>query len=159
MFILIMLFMLSGIKILKEWERVVILRLGNFRGVKGPGIFWRTPLLDRIAAKVSLRAQAVEIETVEVLSRDGTPIGLVGEVLYRVVDVERAVLSLEDYHSTAEQSSKHIMIEQIESRDYSDLVENRERVESAITRELDARFEKWGMLVVGVDFRVQRSNP
>jgi regulator of protease activity HflC (stomatin/prohibitin superfamily) len=74
------------------------------------------------------------------------------------VEIERAVLSLEDYHITAQQSARHVVIEQIESRDYDDLVTNRERVESAITRELDVRFEKWGMIVVGVDLRVQRSN-
>ena len=158
LFIFILLFIFSGIKVLKEWERIVILRLGKYLGVKGPGIVWRTPILDRIGARVSLRAQTVEIETGESMSRDGTPIGLVGEVRYRVVDIERAFLSLEDYQSTAQQSSRHVMIEQIESRDYNDLVTNRERVESAVTRELDSRFKKWGMSVVGVDLRVQRSN-
>jgi len=92
------------------------------------------------------------------MTRDGTLIGLVGEVRYRVVDIERAFLSLEDYQTTAQQSSKHVMIEQIEARDYNDIVTNRERVESAVTKELDSRFEKWGMAVVGVDLRVQRAN-
>ncbi|MHA2068917.1 MAG: SPFH domain-containing protein, partial [Candidatus Thorarchaeota archaeon] len=53
----IMLFVFSGIKVLKEWERIVILRLGKYKGVMGPGIVWRMPLLDRIGAKVSLRIQ------------------------------------------------------------------------------------------------------
>jgi regulator of protease activity HflC (stomatin/prohibitin superfamily) len=156
LFILILIF--SGIKVLKEWERVVILRLGKYLGVRGPGIIWRTPILERIGARVSLRVQTVEIDTGESMSRDGTPASLVGEVRYRIVDIERAVLSLEDYHVTAQQTSRHVVIEQIESRDYNDLVTNRERVESAITRELDVRFEKWGLLLVGVDLRVQRSN-
>lgn len=154
----IVIFIISGVKVLKEWERVAILRLGKFLGVRGPGIIWRTPILDRIGARVSLRVQTVEIDTGESMSRDGTPASLVGEVRYRIVDIERAVLSLEDYHITAQQASRHVVIEQIESRDYNDLVTNRERVESAITKELDARFEKWGLLVVGVDLRVQRSN-
>jgi regulator of protease activity HflC (stomatin/prohibitin superfamily) len=156
LFILILIF--SGIKVLKEWERVVILRLGKYLGVRGPGIIWSTPILDRIGAKVSLRVQTVEIDTGESTSRDGTPARLVGEVRYRIVDIERAVLSLEDYHATAQQSSRHVAIEQIESRDFNDLVTNKERVESVVSRELDARFEKWGMAVVGVDLRVQRSN-
>ncbi len=116
------------------------------------------PILDRIGARISLRVQTVEVETGEAMTRDGTPIGLVGEVRYRVVDIERAFLSLEDYQTTAQQSSKHVMIEQIESRDYNELVTERERVESAVTKELDSRFEKWGMVVVGVDLRVQRAN-
>jgi regulator of protease activity HflC (stomatin/prohibitin superfamily) len=154
----IMLFVFSGIKVLKEWERIVILRLGKYKGVMGPGIVWRMPLLDRIGAKVSLRLQTVEINTGEVAASDGTPVGLVGEIRYRIVDIERAVLSLEDYHTTAEQSSRHVAIEQIETRDFNDLVTNKERVETAVARELDARLEKWGMAVIGVDLRVQRSN-
>jgi regulator of protease activity HflC (stomatin/prohibitin superfamily) len=90
------------------------------------------------------------------MSRDGNPASLVGEVRYRIVDIERAFLSLEDYQATAQQSTRHVVIEQIESRNYNDLVTNRERVESAIKKELDARFEKWGMIVVGVDLRVQQ---
>jgi regulator of protease activity HflC (stomatin/prohibitin superfamily) len=154
----VLLFIISGIKVLKEWERVAILRFGKYVGVRGPGIIWRTPILERIGARVSLRVQTVEIDTGESMSRDGNPASLVGEVRYRIVDIERAVLSLEDYRITAQQSARHVVIEQIESRDYDDLVTNRERVESAITRELDVRFEKWGMIVVGVDLRVQRSN-
>jgi regulator of protease activity HflC (stomatin/prohibitin superfamily) len=153
-----LLFILSSIKVLAEWERIVILRLGKYRGVLGPGIVWRTPIIDKIGARISLKAQTAEVETGEVMTRDGAPIGLVGEVRYRVVDIERAFLSLEDYQTTAVQSSKHVMIEQIESCDYDDIVTNRERVESAVMKELDSRFEKWGMAVVGVDLRVQRAN-
>ena len=154
----ILIFIFSGIKVLKEWERAAIFRLGKYLGVRGPGIIWRTPILDSIGARVSLRVQTVEIDTGESMSRDGTPASLVGEVRYRIVDIERAVLSLEDYHITAQQSARHVVIEQIESRDYNDLVTNRERVESTINKELDTRFEKWGMIVVGVDLRVQRPN-
>ncbi|MHA1926761.1 MAG: SPFH domain-containing protein [Candidatus Thorarchaeota archaeon] len=153
-----LIFIASGVKVLKEWERVAILRFGKYLGVRGPGIIWRIPLIDRIGAKVSLRVQTVEIDTAESFSRDGTPASLVGEVRYRIVDLERAFLSLEDFQVTAQQSSRHVVIEQIESRDYNDLVANREHVESAIIKELDARFEKWGMIVVGVDLRVQKSN-
>jgi regulator of protease activity HflC (stomatin/prohibitin superfamily) len=153
-----LLFIFSGIKILKEWERIVILRFGKYLGVKGPGIVWRTPILDRIGARVSLRVQTVEIDTEESVSNDGIPIGLVGEVRYRVMDIERAFLSLEDFQTSAQQSAKHVIIGQIESRNYDDIVTNRERVESAAMKELDARFEKWGLLVVGVDLRIQRSN-
>ncbi|MFX1261082.1 MAG: SPFH domain-containing protein [Promethearchaeota archaeon] len=153
-----LIFIASGIKVLAEWERIVVLRFGKYSGVKGPGIVWRTPIIDKIGARISLRAQTAEVETGEAMSRDGTPVELVGEVRYRVVDIERAFLSLEDYRTTAQQSSKHVMIEQIEARDYDDLVTNRDRVESAVTKELDSRFEKWGMAVVGVDLRVQRAN-
>jgi regulator of protease activity HflC (stomatin/prohibitin superfamily) len=156
--IFILLFIASGIKVLAEWERIVILRLGKYHSVRGPGIVWRTPILERIGARISLRAQTAEVETGEAMTRDGTPIGLVSEVRYRVVDIERAFLSLEDYRTTAQQSSKHVMIEQIEARDYDDIVTNREHVESAVTKELDSRFEKWGLAVVGVDLRVQRAN-
>jgi regulator of protease activity HflC (stomatin/prohibitin superfamily) len=152
----ILIFFISGIKVLKEWERVAILRLGKYVGVRGPGIIWRTPILERIGARVSLRVQTVEIDTGESMSSDGNPASLVGEVRYRIVDIERAFLSLEDYQATAQQSTRHVVIEQIESRNYNDLVTNRERVESAIKKELDARFEKWGMIVVGVDLRVQQ---
>ncbi|MHA2142284.1 MAG: SPFH domain-containing protein [Candidatus Thorarchaeota archaeon] len=156
--VFILIFLVSGIKVLKEWERIVILRLGKYRGMKGPGLVWRFPILDRIGARVSMRLQTVEIDTGEVASSDGTPVRLVGEVRYRVVDVERVVLSLEDYQTTAQQSSRHVAIEQIEFRNYNELVTNKERVESAVARELDSRLEKWGMAVVGVDLRVQRSS-
>ena len=120
----ILIFIISGIKVLKEWERVAILRLGKYVGARGPGIIWRTPILERIGAKVSLRVQTVEIDTGESMSRDGNPASLVGEVRYRIVDIERAFLSLEDYQATAQQSTRHVVIEQIESRDYNDLVTN-----------------------------------
>lgn len=61
--VFLLLFVCSGIKVLKEWERVAILRLGKFYAIRGPGIIWKTPILDKIALKVSLRVQSTDIDT------------------------------------------------------------------------------------------------
>ncbi|MCK5265594.1 MAG: slipin family protein, partial [Candidatus Thorarchaeota archaeon] len=93
----LLMFVASGIKILKEWERVAILRLGKFKAIKGPGVIWVTPLLDKVAMKVSLRLLTYAFKTERSLTKDNVPIVVDAVMYFRVIDVEKAILSVERY--------------------------------------------------------------
>jgi len=98
--VFVLAYMALGIKVLKEYERVVVLRLGIFRGVKGPGIIWVTPIFDKIAMKVSLREQETKIDSREFNSSVDSSGTWKGSINWRIVDVEKAFLSVEDHRSS-----------------------------------------------------------
>jgi regulator of protease activity HflC (stomatin/prohibitin superfamily) len=83
----------SAIKIANQWERAIVLRLGQFRGIRGPGIFWIVPVIDRVRL-IDTRVLAYHIREQEVITRDNVPVTLDSVLFYRVVNPEDAVLKI-----------------------------------------------------------------
>ncbi len=93
----IALFFLSGIRVLKEWERMPILRLGRYVGLKGPGIIYRIPLIDRAVARISTRLDTIQFRTESTLTKDNVPVNVDSVLYMKPVDLEKAVLNVENY--------------------------------------------------------------
>ena len=99
--------MASSIKVLREWDRAVVLRLGKFYGIRGPGIIWVTSILDKVVATISLKIQQTKIDTREYVSSDGSTNRLKVCISWRIVDVEMAILSVENYRESIFNVANH----------------------------------------------------
>ncbi len=99
-------FVSCGIKIVKEWDRVAVLRLGKYRCIRGPGIIWMMPILDK-GIMVSLKKQQTLVDTGEYVSSDGSTRRLTGYVNWKIIDVQKAVLEVEDYRTSIYNTIQH----------------------------------------------------
>jgi regulator of protease activity HflC (stomatin/prohibitin superfamily) len=149
--IFILMFVFSGVKVLKEWERVAILRLGKFYAVRGPGIYWKTPILDKVALKVSLRVQSTDIDTY-LTSAESTR-GWKGIVNWRIVDVEKYLFSLQDHERTVHTTIQHHVRKEIEFLSTDALFTDNDEISSRIIEALAPTFEGWGLNIVKIDLR------
>ncbi|MCD6514660.1 MAG: slipin family protein [Candidatus Asgardarchaeia archaeon] len=149
----ILLFIVSGIRILKEWERVAILRLGKFLGVKGPGIIWIFPILDKVAARVSLRLNTYAFSTEQTLTNDNIPVTVDAVLYYRVIDAEKAILNVEDYEQATRLAAQTSLRETIGKVSLDELLSEREKIGHHLQEIIDAKTEEWGVKVTSVEIR------
>ena len=91
--IIVALFLLSGIRVIKEWERMPVLRLGRYVGLKGPGIIYLVPLIDRAPIKISTRLDTIQFRTESTLTKDNVPVNVDSVLYMKPVDLEKAVLA------------------------------------------------------------------
>jgi regulator of protease activity HflC (stomatin/prohibitin superfamily) len=149
----LLMFVASGIKILKEWERVAILRLGKYKAIKGPGIIWVTPILDRIAMKVSLRLQTYAFKTERSLTKDNVPVVVDAVMYFRVIDVEKAILSVERYTVAVELSAQTSLRETAGKVTLDQLLSDRDKIAQHLQELIDEKTEHWGVKVTSVEIR------
>jgi regulator of protease activity HflC (stomatin/prohibitin superfamily) len=100
--ILVALFFLSGIRVLKEWERIPILRLGRYVGLRGPGIAYLIPIIDRSPVKISTRLDTIQFRTESTLTKDNVPVNVDSVMYMKPVDLEKAVLQVENYYQATQ---------------------------------------------------------
>ena len=149
----LLMFVASGIKILKEWERVAILRLGKFKAIKGPGVIWVTPMLDKVAMKVSLRLLTYAFKTERSLTKDNVPIVVDAVMYFRVIDVEKAILSVERYAVAVELAAQTSLRETIGKASLDDLLSERDIIAQHLQELIDEKTEHWGVKVTSVEIR------
>ena len=101
--------LLSGIKILREWERAPLLTLGRFRGLRGPGIIYVPPFISKLPYIISTRLQVLTFKTEQTFTRDNVPVNVDAVMYYQPINVEKAVLNVENYSmATQTCSANHI---------------------------------------------------
>ncbi len=149
----LLMFVASGIKILKEWERVAILRLGKFKAIKGPGVIWVTPMLDKVAMKVSLRLLTYAFKTERSLTKDNVPIVVDAVMYFRVIDVEKAILSVERYAVAVELAAQTSLRETIGKASLDELLSERDIIAQHLQELIDEKTEHWGVKVTSVEIR------
>lgn len=143
----------SGIKVLREWERVAILRLGKFRTIKGPGIIWIMPLLDKVAMKVSLRLQTYAFKTERSLTKDNVPVVVDAVMYFKVIDVEKAILSVERYTVAVELAAQTTLRETTGKVTLDELLSERDKIAMHLQELIDEKTEHWGVKVSAVEIR------
>ncbi len=151
--IFILMFVVSGIKLLQEWERVAVLRLGRFKHVKGPGIIWVWPILDKIAMKVSMRLQTYAFKTERSLTRDNVPVVVDAIMYFRVIDVEKAIISVERYNVAVELAAQTTLRETIGKVTLDEVLSERDKIASHLQELIDEKTEMWGVKVTAVEIR------
>ncbi|MEM2142832.1 MAG: SPFH domain-containing protein [Candidatus Thorarchaeota archaeon] len=152
-FVVLILFLMSGIKMILEWERVAIVRLGRFRGIKGPGLFWIVPILDKIVTKVSLRLQTYAFKTERSLTRDNVPVVVDAVMYFKIVDVEKAIISVERYSQTVELAAQTTLRETIGKVTLDELLSERDKIAHHLQELIDEKTENWGVKVTSVEIR------
>ena len=151
--IFILMFVASGIKILKEWERVAILRLGKYKAIKGPGIIWVTPMIDKVAMKVSLRLLTYAFKTERSLTKDNVPVVVDAVMYFRVIDVEKAILSVERYAVAVELGAQTTLRETTGKVTLDQLLSERDTIAQHLQELIDEKTEHWGVKVTSVEIR------
>ena len=149
----ILMFIASGIKVLKEWERIAILRLGKFKHIRGPGVVWVMPILDKIAMKVSLRLLTYAFKTERSLTKDNVPVVVDAVMYFRVIDVEKAILSVERYTVAVELAAQTTLRETTGKVTLDQLLSERDQIAGHLQELIDEKTEHWGVKVTSVEIR------
>jgi len=149
----IILFFLSGIRIIKEWERAPVLRLGRYMGLKGPGIIYVIPLIDRIPSKVSLRVQTISFSSEQTLTKDNVPVNVDAVMYAKVIDPEKVILNVENYYQATLWAAQTTLREVIGRIDLQELLSHREKVGEELRKIIDEKTEQWGIKVISVEVK------
>lgn len=143
----------SGIKIVKEWDRVAVLRLGKFLGIRGPGIIWLTPILDKAAMTVSLQVQQTIIDTGLYTTSDGSKNRLTGFVNWRIIDVQKVVLAIKDYQQSIFNIIQHTVQKVGESFPGDTVMIDEDSLYTELRQKLEPTLTSWGIKVLEIELR------
>jgi regulator of protease activity HflC (stomatin/prohibitin superfamily) len=151
--VFIALFLLSGIRVLKEWERMPVLRLGRYIGLKGPGLAYLIPLIDRAPIRISTRIDTVQFRTESTLTKDNVPVNVDSVLYMKPIDLEKAVLQVENYYQATQLASQTTLREVIGKVSLNELLEEREKVGAHLREIIDEKTESWGIKATAVEVR------
>jgi regulator of protease activity HflC (stomatin/prohibitin superfamily) len=151
--IVVALFLLSGIRVLREWERMPILRLGRYVGMRGPGLIYLVPLIDRAPIKISTRLDTIQFRTESTLTKDNVPVNVDSVLYMKPVDLEKAVLQVENYYQATQLASQTTLREVIGKVSLNELLAEREKVGAHLREIIDEKTEAWGIKATAVEVR------
>ncbi len=139
-----------SVRIVREYERLVVFRLGRLLGPRGPGLVWIIPALDRTRS-VSLQIDTADIAPQDVITKDNVTVHIEAAVFYRVVDPARSVVEIRDYKAAILRIAQTTLRAALSQHDLDDLLANQEVVNEQLKIRIDAATEPWGVQVVGVE--------
>lgn len=151
--VLVAVFFLTGIRVLKEWERMPILRLGRFVGLRGPGIIYLIPLIDRAPIRISTRLDTIQFRTESTLTKDNVPVNVDSVMYLKPVDLEKAVLQVENYYQATQLAAQTTLREVIGKVSLNELLAEREKVGAHLREIIDEKTEAWGIKATAVEVR------
>ncbi len=150
--ILAILFLASAIRILKEYERGVIFRLGRINGAKGPGLIILIPVVDRMV-KVSLRLVAMDVPPQDVITRDNVSVKVNAVIYFRVMDPNNAVVEVENYLYATSQLAQTTLRSVCGQAELDELLSEREKINTQLQEILDEHTDPWGIKVSTVEVK------
>jgi regulator of protease activity HflC (stomatin/prohibitin superfamily) len=151
--VIVVLILLSmSIKVVKEWERGVVLRLGRLVGAKGPGLFFIIPFFDRMI-KVDLRVVTLDVPPQDVISRDNVTVRVDAVVYFRVVDAESAVVKVLDHVRATSLISQTTLRNVLGQSELDELLTQRDKLNQMLQKIIDEQTEPWGVKVSIVEIR------
>src|SRR5512133_585362 len=140
-------------QVAKQWERAVVLRMGRYRGLRGPGLFWIVPLVDSISAWVDQRVITTPFAAEETLTSDTVPVNVDAVLFWMANDPERAALEVQNYAQAVSWAAQTGLRDIIGRTSLSDLLRGRERIENELQELIDLRCMPWGIEVQAVEMR------
>ena len=150
--VLVILIFLSAIKVLPEYERAVVFRLGRFHGIKGPGLFLIIPIVDRIV-RVSLRTVVMDVPPQDVITRDNVSVKVNAVVYFRVVDPQKAIIEVEDYLYATSQIAQTTLRSILGEAELDELLAQREKINQRLQQIIDEHTDPWGIKVSAVEVK------
>ncbi len=150
--IVVFLFITSAIKIVKEYERLVVFRLGRLIGEKGPGFVLVIPVVDKLV-RISLRIVTLDVPSQEVITRDNVTTSVNAVVYYRVVEPNRAVNNVEDFRMATAQLAQTTLRSVAGQAELDELLSEREKLNATIQSILDEATDPWGIKVTAVEIK------
>jgi regulator of protease activity HflC (stomatin/prohibitin superfamily) len=143
----------AAIKIASQWERAVVLRLGRFRALNGPGLFWIIPIIDTVAYWIDIRVITSTFKAEKTLTKDTVPVDVDAVLFWKVVDPQKAAMDVEDYRSAIAWASQTALRDVIGKTVLADMLEGRERIGKNLRKIIDERTEPWGVNVISVELK------
>ncbi len=150
---LIGVYLLFALKIADQWEKAIVLRFGRFRDLKGPGLFWIVPIVDRISAWIDHRVMVTPFTAERTLTKDTVPVDVDAVLFWLVWDAEKAALEVEDYRAAISWAAQTALREIIGKMDLAVILVGREKMDADLQRIIDARTTPWGITVQSVEIR------
>ena len=143
----------AAIKIADQWEKAVILRMGKFIGLKGPGLFFIIPILDRVAKYIDQRVRVTDFNAEKTLTKDTVPVDVDAVVYWTVWDVEKAALEVRRYVEAVTYMAQTGLRDIIGRHELADLLQNREKIAEALQHALDEHTNPWGVTCQNVGIK------
>ena len=140
-------------KIAKQWERAVVLRLGRYVGLRGPGLFWVVPLVESVTAWIDQRVITTNFTAEETLTSDTVPVNVDAVLFWMVYDPEKAALEVQDYARAVSWAAQTALRDIIGRTSLAELLRGRERIETELQKLIDERATPWGVTVQSVEMR------
>src|SRR5881296_2455977 len=151
--VLLGLFLAQAPKIARQWERAVVLRLGKYVGLRGPGLFWIIPFVDSVSAWIDQRVITTGFAAEETLTSDTVPVNVDAVLFWVVYDPEKAALEVQNYPAAVSWAAQTALRDIIGRTSLSDLLRGRERIEDELQKLIDERSTPWGVTVQSVEMR------
>jgi regulator of protease activity HflC (stomatin/prohibitin superfamily) len=143
----------SSVKVAAAWDRAVVLRLGRFRGLSGPGVFLMVPIIDTVAYWLDTRVITTGFKAEKTLTKDTVPVDVDAVLFWKVIDPEKAALAVADYASAISWASQTALRDIIGKTMLADMLEGRDKISAQLQEIIDQRTEPWGVNVISVEVR------
>ena len=143
----------SSVKVADQWDKVVVLRLGRFRSLEGPGLFFIIPIVESVAYWIDTRVITATFKAEKTLTKDTVPVDVDAVLFWKVVDPKTAALGVADYVSAINWASQTALRDIIGKTALADMLEGREKISGELQSVIDARTEPWGVNVISVELK------
>jgi len=150
---IIALFIMLSLKVAQQWEKAVVLRLGKFLGLRGPGMFWIIPVMDMTPNWIDHRVMVTPFNAEKTLTKDTVPVDVDAVLFWMVWDAEKAALEVEDYRMAISWASQTALREVIGQMTLADILVGRAKMDAELQKIIDERTTPWGISVQSVEIR------
>ncbi|MCX6029027.1 MAG: slipin family protein [Chloroflexi bacterium] len=151
--LLIATYLLFALQIARQWEKAVVLRMGKFRGLRGPGLFWIIPLVDSISSWIDHRVMVTPFNAEKTLTKDTVPTDVDAVLFWLVWDAQKAALEVEDYRMAIAWAAQTALREVIGQKNLAEILVGRAAMDAELQRIIDERTTPWGITVQSVEIR------
>ena len=143
----------SAIQVADQWSKAVVLRLGKFRSLEGPGLFLIVPLIETIPYWLDIRVLTSSFKAEKTLTKDTVPVDVDAVLFWKIVDPKKAALDVADYQSAISWASQTALRDVIGKTMLSDMLEGRDKISNSLQKIIDERTEPWGINVISVEVK------
>jgi regulator of protease activity HflC (stomatin/prohibitin superfamily) len=146
-------YFLYALKVARQWEKAVVLRLGKFRGLRGPGVFWIIPIVDSVTMWIDGRVMVTPFSAEKTLTKDTVPVDVDAVLFWVVWDAEKAALEVENYHTAIAWAAQTALRDIIGRMMLADILVGRSAIDEELQHIIDERTTPWGVTVNSVEIR------
>jgi regulator of protease activity HflC (stomatin/prohibitin superfamily) len=143
----------AAIKIADQWEKAVVLRLGRFQSLRGPGIFFIIPIIDNVAYWIDTRVITTSFTAEKTLTKDTVPVDVDAVLFWKVLDAKKAALEIAEYRNAINWASQTALRDVIGKTMLSEMLEGRDKMSEQLQKIIDDRTEPWGINVISVEVK------
>jgi len=150
---LVALFVSSAIKVADQWEKAIVLRLGRFDSLRGPGLFFIIPIVDTVAYWIDGRVITTTFTAEKTLTKDTVPVDVDAVLFWKVLDAKKAALEIAEYRNAINWASQTALRDVIGKTMLSEMLEGRDKMSAQLQKIIDDRTEPWGINVISVEVK------